>query len=351
MNTSLFVVVIFVLLVVAYAMWSAPAVPRKRVASTAKCSASFRDDRLTPCEADDDCAACEDTMCVDVSREDHYRYGRAGETLDVPVGRWCLHPKITDMPCNDVTGFRVLTRNPTGKGYVWRCHCKNPKTVRNAGVYGDCEEVVACGRGELVCPPNSTHCRPGEKWKDTRDWDPDTGVCECPDGLKYVVHDGRKLCETDECYPGRASDEGCTCPAPVVVDGEYKSTVSVGNKCIPDPCNPSGFTQGGRCVCRPGSIPFQDELSPTGWVCKSPCDPKDNPCGNKGRCVFDKAGNVSCTDCRYPNYQSKDGMCNNLVKHGNVQCENEYECETRACDSFFAPLWKIGNGLKYCSPY
>lgn len=351
MNTVVFVLVILALITVTYVVWWNPK-RRHLVPKKVKCSISFEGDRLTKCETNADCTECENRSCVSVSDDDPYRYRLAGETLQVPNGKWCLQPRIDDMPCNELTGDKILSRNPGVANYTWRCQCKNPKTVRNAGVYGDCSEVVACGTGELVCPPNSTGCTPGERWTDSRDWDPETGVCRCPTGKKYVVHEGRKLCETDECFPGKSTDDGCECPQPIKISGnQWKSTINYNNRCIPDPCNPAGYSHGGRCMCENGSIPFQDPLSPTGWICKSPCDPKDNPCGNKGRCVFDHKGNVRCEDCRYPNYQSEDGMCGNIVKHGNVPCESEHECETRACDKFFAPLWKIGDGQKYCSPY
>lgn len=356
MNTAIFVVGIIGLLTVSYVLYVSfaarrahvePSVPRR------KCSVSFAGERLTPCTDDGDCKFCENTSCTTVSDAEPYRYRMGEETMKVPNGKWCLQPRVEDMPCNEMTGFRVLTRNPHFSNYAWECHCKNPKTVRNAGVYGDCIEVVACGAGDLVCPPGSTDCTPGEKWSETSKWNPEAGVCNCPEGLKFVVHEGRKLCEEDDCFPGKvkAGGDGCDCPAPELINNEWKSTINIGNQCVPDPCNPSGHMQGGRCVCRPGSIPYEDSLSPTGWICKSPCDPKDNPCLSKGKCIFDQEGHVKCTDCRYPNYQSDDGLCNNIVKHGNVQCENDSECEILICDKMYAPIWNFGDGHKYCAPY
>ena len=356
MNIAIFVVLIVTILTVTYLVWMINIFQRKHIVPPVhrvKCSVSFKGDRLTPCSVDSDCAECIGNTCVTVDESDPYVYHKADESLRVPNGKWCLPKRVTDAPCNTITGERILTRDKLSGDYSWRCHCRNPVLVRNAGIHGDCDEVVACGDGELVCPIGSTECTPGAKWKDTRDWDPAEGVCSCPDGQKYVVHAGRKLCETDECFPGKANADGtdCICPEPVMNSNQWVSTIPIGNRCISDPCNPNGYTKGGRCQCKPGSITWQDATSPTGWICKSPCDPENNPCGSKGRCVFDKEGKVQCVDCRYPNYQSDDGLCSNIVKHGNVECNSAEECETRACEKYFAPLFHIGDGKKYCSPY
>lgn len=356
MNTTAFIVFIAGLLTLTYIIWRTFVFQRKHIVPPVpkiKCSVSFEGDRLTACNADSDCAECADNTCVAVDDTKPYRYYKAGESLAVPNGKWCLPPRITDAPCNSITGERMLTHDPLARNYAWRCHCKHPELVRNAGIYGDCVEVTACGEGELVCPAGVTECIQGSKWKDTRNWDPVKGVCTCPAGQKYVVHAGRKLCETDECYPGKANadDTGCVCPEPSMQSNQWVSTIPMGSRCIPDPCNPHGYMKGGRCECNAGSIAWQESTSPTGWVCKSPCDKENNPCGSKGRCVFNKDGKVQCVDCRYPNYQSDDGLCNNLVKHGNVECNSAEECETRACEKYFAPFFNIGDGKKYCSPY
>lgn len=316
------------------------------------CPVSFEADRLKHCVDQTDCQACENTICTNVTTASPYKYSRGGEILEVPSGKWCLPPKADEIQCNSQTGNPVLTRDPNLNQFLWRCQCKNSKIVRNAGVYGDCNEVVACGEGDLVCPAGADFCTPGEKWADNPTWDPDAGVCTCPIGKKYVQHQGFKLCEIDSCFPGKTNQDGmCSCPPPINdKHNNWSSTVpSPTGKCISDPCNPSGYSSGGRCVCNSGSLPVQDELSPTGWVCKSPCGPKTNPCGSRGKCTFDSSGKVRCTNCRYPNYQSSDGLCNNIVKHGNVECQHSYECETRACDKTLAPIWKIGDGKKYCA--
>ena len=354
MNISSVVVVILLLLLGAYMYSKENILPKKHLVIKPhdKCPVSFTGDRLKPCSVQDDCNACDVSLCTTVTDEKPYRYTRAGEVLKIPNGKWCLPPKATEIKCTKTTGERVLTYDRVLKNYVWRCRCKDPNNVRNAGLFGDCTEVVACNGGELVCPEGSDQCTAGEKWDETKTWSPEIGVCKCSQGKKYVVHNGRKLCEIDGCFPGHTDGEkGCICPRASKVKDGWSSTISFNGKCIPDPCNPSGYSEGGRCVCNKGGIPYQDSLSPTGWICKTPCDPETNPCGKRGRCTFDATGKVRCEDCRYPNYQSDDGLCNNIVKSGNVRCEHSYECETRACDKTLAPIWKIGDGHKYCSPY
>lgn len=316
------------------------------------CPVSFEPARLKHCSDHTDCQRCDNTICTEVANSSPYEYTRAGETINVPNGKWCLPPKAVEIQCNIQTGNPVLTHDPNLKKFLWRCQCRNSKLVRNSGVYGDCDDVVACGDGDLVCPDGASVCKPGEKWKDNPIWDPNIGVCSCPNGKKYVTHQGFKLCEVDSCFPGQTKqDKTCECPAPVKENNQWLSTIpTINGKCIPDPCNPSGYSKGGRCVCTKGSIPYRDEFSPTGWICKSPCDPKTNPCGDRGMCTFDSTGKVRCANCRYPNYQSSDGLCNNIVKHGNVECQHNYECETRSCDKTLAPIWKIGDGKKYCAP-
>lgn len=345
---------IIITLAISYIYARSRAAPKHLIfRHTKECPISFKPGRLKRCSVRTDCRECDNTVCVEVSASFPYKYNRAGETIAVPDGKWCLPPKVSGIRCNTRTGNRVLTHDPNLKQFIWMCHCKNSKLVRNSGVYGDCDDVVACGDGDLVCPVGAIACEPGEKWKDNPVWDPNSGICSCPIGKKYVAAGGFKLCEYDDCFPGRTLDDGsCECPPPAKNDrnNKWSSTIpSANGKCIPDPCNPAGYSWGDRCVCNDGSIPYRDELSPTGWICKSPCDPKTNPCGARGRCIFDALGRVGCIKCRYPNYQSADGLCNNIVKRGNAECRHNYECETGACDKTLAPLGNIGDGKKYCA--
>lgn len=318
------------------------------------CSVSFEKSRLKRCEDNKDCEKC-GKECIEVTDDAPYTYNREGTTLSVPNGKWCLFPRENeDLKCNPQTGNPVLTRDSSLKKFIWRCECKYPWLVRNAGAYGDCSEVVACNDGDLVCPEGATLCTPGKKWSDEKTWDPAMGVCKCPIEKKYIQMEDRKLCVVDSCFPGHTDTirNTCQCPQPVKgKDGNWKSNIPIKNSCLPDPCNPHGFYNGSTCVCDPGSIPYQDELSPVGWVCKSPCDKRNNPCGQRGRCYLNSEGEAKCKYCTYPNYQDATNMCANIVRHGNVECTANDQCETGGCSKTFAPLFKIGNGKKYCSPF
>jgi hypothetical protein len=319
-----------------------------KTTSINKCPISFHKERLKRCITDLDCNSCLNKKCIDV--KDDYKYTMEGQALSVPNGRWCLTPKITELKCNPQTGDSILAKR--GKEFVWKCNCKYPAIVRNAGPFGDCSEVVACDGGDLVCPSGESKCVAGEKWTEKSSWDPTLGICKCSEGYKFLDQEGQKLCVKDQCFPGFTNDRGhCICPKPEKIDGEWKSYTQFKGKCIKDPCNPHGYFNGKKCICDKGSINNADILSPIQASCKSPCSGDENPCKGKGKCYLNDKGEPKCKDCYYPHYQDKSGMCNAIVKHGNVECKSNIECETRACGKTLAPLSKIGNGKKYCSPW
>lgn len=326
------------------------------------CPISYDPRKLVACDDDENkCSSCsqDPRVCVSVTPDNPYTLDPNDGSLpfDLPTGKWCLPPKATDLPCNRLAGDPVLSK--LGKGYVWRCRCKYPNLVRNAGPFGDCSEVVACDKlqnptNNLVCPPKSEFCQPGEEWNGT--WDPTAGVCACAANKRYIQQGSEKLCVTDTCFPGQTDPTLGTCNCPEkgqTEDGSWSSYIVHNNRCITDPCNPHGYFDGVKCVCNEHSIPYQDSQSPTTWVCKSPCSGQNNPCGNRGTCVFDKTGKTSCTNCKYPNYQSDDGMCGNFKKSEYSVCTSSDQCETnfctRGCATEVESIWKWATGTnKYC---
>lgn len=319
-----------------------------------KCPLTFHADSLVSCheETDARCQACDENeprLCIEVTDRSPYKYKlpHSSKELAVPNGKWCLPPKTSDLKCNPMTGDPVLTKQ--GNTYLWRCQCKYPKLVDNAGVYGDCSEVTACGakltasKTTLVCPPESEVCTPGQPWADNPTWDPTAGVCACGPGQVYLERGETKLCVDDLCAPGVTTEGGeCRCPLPVTdAQGNKHSFVSYKGQCIEDPCNPAGTFDGRTCQCeRPNTIAQLDPLSPVQWSCGSPCSREHNPCGLRGTCKIDKDGKAICTDCVFPNYQSKDKRCNNIVKSQYERCENDQECESLRCaTNCRATLW------------
>lgn len=352
MKISVFILISMTVLFTTYIYYRLYEIPKRHIPVKRHnvCPVSFNTHSLRHCNDVSDCQDCDNTICMEVSDKNPYIYKVRNEIINVPNGKWCLPIRAKNTKCNEFTGDPVLTMD--NNIFQWRCQCKHPELVRNSGVYGDCNEVVACGNGNLVCPEGVNFCTPGERWKNNQYWNPEAGVCDCPTGERYVTHKGLKLCKKDACFPGVTQDGICRCPSPIKYEhNQWDSTVAHDGKCIPDPCNPDGYFKNGRCMCNKGSVTTQDKLSPVGWTCVSPCKMVTNPCGSRGTCVLNSRGDATCVRCKYPNYQSSDGLCNNIVKHGNVECEHSYECETRACDKTLAPIWKMGDGKKYCSPY
>ena len=348
-GTLLFVIVIACFLIIAWVVFE----KRKREKHTHlltqltphnKCPLTFHINSLRPCASDDDCGACEENgprNCVTVTKDSPYEYElRDNKKVSVPFGKWCIPPKATSVACNPMTGNPVLVKR--GHDHVWRCQCKYPKLVDNAGVFGDCSEVAACGAklvgstNTLICPPNSEACTPGQPWSENPTWDPSAAICRCGPGQLYIERGETKLCVEDPCFPGSSTSplsEKCACPAPIT-DGEGNkiSYVALNGRCIKDPCNPKGYFNGKTCVCvHPKSVARIDPLSPVEWSCASPCDANNNPCGDRGKCVLNEEGRAVCSDCAFPNYQSDDKLCNNIVKHQYARCSNDKECESGKC--------------------
>lgn len=317
--------------------------------SSLSCPVSFQRKTLRPCTSSAQCASCAEDAhklpdsplrrtCVDVDQDYVYRTGNV--TLSVPDGRWCLPPRSVEAPmCRTKVLTQEKRRNAPGWVPRWRCLCPRPDLVGLDASTGTCTKVEACQPGgKLVCPASGADCVPGTEW--TPDWDPALGVCRCPRGSAF--HRETKTCQTDVCWPGRtvpdvSRTEGwkCRCPA---------SHLETMGKCVKDPCHvrgghtplrsvtPDDFgMKKVKCVCRrKGTVPVRNPTSFTGWSCYHPCDTRINPCGNRGRCVYTEKG-PKCVQCRYPNYASSDGLCNNKVKKAGTLCQKDKECESQMC--------------------
>lgn len=293
---------------------------------------------LVPCAAlgeNEGCHFCRevDRFCQTVSEADefHVQDPDTGLHYRVPEGRWCLPPvPATQDTCNPNTAVPVLTQTPDGE-LRWGCLCTKPLLVVNEGGYGDCTKVVACDPslgGRLV------HRDTGAEWSADPTWDPAVfGVCDCPEGYKYVAkEDGDKRCLVDECSPGHSIGVGrCQCPERVVDDkGQHVSFVEHQGTCIADPCNPLGYTEAGTCRCNKGSSAVQDAGVVGKWICEDVCSPRRNPCGKRGRCYAKADSTPGCRDCTSLFYQSERCDCGNEVKLVGP-CSMKNECLYRCC--------------------
>jgi hypothetical protein len=333
------------------------------------CPVSYQSENMQQCKTDADCSHCVNSTCVDTETNETLFSVDGEKSTKLPTGSFCIPKKIDDtVPCNKFTGLQVLTKIPAMKKFLWRCHCKNPNIVSNKGVWGDCTHVTACGKGNLVCPPNGIFgkCLPDQIWTQESDWDPSLGVCLCPKGLKFVEgRNGQKLCVNDNCFPGIEIANRCVCNQTrrQNENGEWISDVpsASGQSCVPDPCNPNGYFENGRCICNPKSVPKKDESVVGGWTCESPCGTteKNNPCGNRGKCVVDVnyPNNYRCFQCKYPNFQDENQLCLNIVKPSGSRCNHNSECETGFCSPLLGPYvwippfnWREPNWKdpKYC---
>ena len=190
------------------------------------CNVSVDITQLKSCDPtnQDTCNNCHGGLhsCFTVDKNNPYQYAVEKNIVDLPDGKWCLPSKITSLPCNEFTGFPVLTKlNDTE--YAWRCQCKNRSLFTNKGEFGDCIQEVSCGAsedlGQLVCPPGTDKCTSGKPWVDEPIWDPIYGVCNCKNGTTYVdqsnATDGiwSKMCLYDSCTPGtkKLNDGECDC--------------------------------------------------------------------------------------------------------------------------------------------
>jgi hypothetical protein len=334
--------------------------------SKVTCPVTIDTSNLQKCNPSDpnSCNKCSEGLhsCFTVTDDNPYHVEQkitdSGEkNIDkVPNGNWCLPAKIKTFPCNEFSGYPVLTKL-TQTEYAWRCQCKYPTLFTNKGEFGDCTQEVACGVQEdnnnyLKCPADSKVCTPGEKWVDNPVWEPTAGVCNCEDGTKFVNRpssdnsDWEKLCVTDTCSPGGFTSDGkCICQDKTQDGDEYKSYVrcpedvqtknmcSSGPTCLPDPCNPGGYysKQKHTCVCSGEFISKTNQSSIVGSTCYSPCSGKNNPCGKRGTCSITADGMAECKDCVSPYKQDKTNMCNAELKGDGNKCSSDSECVSGAC--------------------
>ena len=352
--------------------------------TTVKCPISIHPTKLKSCDPSnpDSCDDCSDGMhaCFTVSDDIPYQVQIDGKTVNIPNGNWCLPAKVKTLPCNEFSGFPILAKlNETE--YVWKCQCKYPSLFTNQGEFGDCTQEVACGAenndsNHLVCPPKSTHCKPGTKWVDDPTWEPTSGICSCATGLKYIDKSipsqgvWNKQCVTDSCSPGKTVNGKCVCPpkqdftrehgvisylrCPDDMPDSFKSNCIDNPECIQDPCNPGGYydSNKGKCVCAEnrGFIAVEDSTSPVKWICEQGCSGKLNPCGNRGDCVI-KNGKIQCENCHPPwvqnvNYsdcaKKHPNMCMCQQLPLNSKCKVDSDCLSGNCQS---PVFK---GDKFC---
>lgn len=324
----------------------------------------------------DNCSGPSSCYVVDKDHPYYYTYGSLpNQKIAVPDGTWCLPTKTTTLPCNQFSGYPVLVRLNSQEN-AWACHCRYPNLFQNKGALGNCTFEVACGYqtgdGQLVCPKGSKYCTPDKPWVDQPTYDPIAGVCKCKDGLKYadfsIPDQGVyiKACVQDTCTPGKEVDGKCDCGKPQkhedgtytsyircpddIIEGQPVPCTTDSPMCLDDPCNPAGYYDNTtlKCVCTyPGTAPKENENSPVGWVCESPCDPAHNPCGNRGTCYLDqiKGDTVAkCKDCLFPWIQDKDNLCQLRLKDPGESCENDSQCFSGNC----SPEWGW-TGPKICS--
>ncbi len=311
------------------------------------CPVSFKAANMKPCKVDADCSECLNSFCQEIPPTAVYSLNNKDQAR-LPKGKFCLPQKINNLNCNPYTSIPVLSKDPALKKFVWRCQCKYPAMINNAGVMGDCTNVKACAPGKLVCPPSanpndtdpSKRCTPGAVWDGS--WDPIHGVCSCPAGFFALNNDPlQKLCKRDKCYPGKTSSSGlCDCSERKTKDslGNWTSYMAnpTENACLYDTCNPLGYLEGGRCVCNKGAVPV---IRPDGKkVCVSPCGDgtaATNPCAKRGICVVEDNqpyGRYMCVSCRFPYYQDDTFRCKNIVKPTGSFCDADHECENKVCN-------------------
>ena len=317
-----------------------------------KCDVSSDITLLKSCDPtnQDSCNNCSGGphSCFTVTDDKPYHFSVDDTILNVPNGNWCLPAQTRTVPCNQFTGYPVLTKNDNE--YIWRCQCKYPTLFKNAGVWGDCTQEVACnaleGQGNLVKPNSST------KWVDDPTWDPTVGVCKCNNDLKYIDQSNPELgiwskqCVKDSCSPGKTVGNDCLCgdgylKCPTDLPDSTKSICDPNNpQCIVDPCKPGGYYDINKqiCVCNTdaGYTSIPNSQSPVKSICASPCSPGGiNPCEGKGECYIDSTSGkevVKCKNCIYPWYQDSNNMCNNPMKKNGSKCEHSYECLSGTCE-------------------
>jgi len=298
---------------------------------------------LVPCTLaeNEGCNFCKevDRFCTTITAADEiYVMDQLGLKYRLPEGRWCLPPRpATEHDCNLYTSVPLLMLTGDGK-LKWGCMCTKPHLVINEGGYGDCTKVVACDPqlgGKLV------HRDSGVEWSADATWDPLVfGICQCPEGYKYVEKpDGDKRCLTDACNPGVSIAEGrCNCPERTGDDqAGYKSWLEYNGTCIGDPCNPLGYTEGGKCKCRRGSEAVMDANVVGKWKCESLCGPANNPCGGRGECYIRADGKAGCWRCKSPYIQTSSCRCSDTPCEERCTCSAGNECANSCCSVLGRP--------------
>ena len=349
-----------------------------------RCPASVDPANLIPCNDDSVCETKCGPLhtCYQVRQDYLFKESvTAKEPVLVPDSPasqkgWCLPTKTTTkLKCNELTGTPVLTQL-TDTQNAWTCHCKYPFLFQNAGLYGDCTDEVACGArnppltGTLVCPQSmSKYCKPGEPWVKNPTWNPLQGECKCPSGLKFLDRSSlqEKLCVADSCTPGKSADDplaGCECPPKVKTgEGEWVSYIRCpadvldekvcnngNNQCVPDPCNPSGYWDGGGCVCNGVFQSVDDATSLTGKVCNDLCGTTGGKCGNRGTCnpLTGYCKVYTCISAWQPdtaiNNQINETCSKPRFSRGHP-CKAGFQCLSGTC----SPKYSIFGGDYTCS--
>jgi hypothetical protein len=315
--------------------------------------------------------------CIEVSDSKPYEFETNGKKILIPSGNWCL-PAIQKKPdnfkCNSFSGYPILSKL-NDSDYAWKCQCNYPSLFENEGVFGDCTSQVACTPGNLVCPPDSISCTPGQSWLDNPNWDPAKGVCDCPQGMKYTEYNKENLgiinktCVNDSCVPGKYLEEGkCECPSMTQDDSGFTSYIDCPNdiphfanvnsayctpnypQCLKDPCNPGGYWDAIKqsCICDRTKeyISKQDKSSIVKMVCYKPCV-YTKLCASRGKCNItncqDPTKNKAyCADCTIP-YKTDGGAS------GDDLCNIEENSCKSACDTIDDEPTKIACEKK-CEP-
>jgi hypothetical protein len=324
---------------------------------------------LVACDPKDvsSCSSCSNGFysCYTVDKENPYQFTAPNSTdlINIPDGTWCLPTKTTTLTCNQATGVPILSQLNANENQ-WICSCKYPKLFSNP-LGGDCLYETACSRlnadspNHLVCPTGGDFCEPGSTFLENPTWNPLIGVCDCPQGTKYLnLEDGQsKVCVADTCSPGTSKSDGsCDCDkiSDIKTDkAPYNTFIScpsqtkdgtclTGSQCIQDPCNPGGKTgPDKKCVCDSSNyVPIDDSDSPTGSSCFSLCY-RNGPCGDRGTCYIDKDAKSGlqalCKDCKYPWTQGTSdttadtGLCQFLKKSEGQSCNSDKECLSKDC--------------------
>ena len=345
---------------------------------------------LVKCITDGDCKNCSGAtlgyQCYNVTDKNPYKYIENSKSYNIPNGNWCLPTRVKTIQCNEWTGVPILTK--TGdKEYQWSCECSKYPDWFGLGTDGNCTFETVCGYnmgdpsksyGELVCPLDGIDniCKSGDSWLKNLNWDPNDGICKCVKGYIPVNttfgNKPIKACTLDSCYPIGKSTTGiagltcsglsvtgekhCKCPdhnsSGSGMFGSYKTwircpddvekdkgAVCIENpKCLSDPCNPRGYfdsTVGNcKCICNDPTTKDKDITwtsepanNIVGSICVNQCSESRNPCGDRGKCYYNKDTKESlCKNCKWPYYQDLSNLCKNKCVNKNYSCSGGLKC-------------------------